>query len=245
MLAGRELRVRYRQSVLDTAWGLLNPVAILAVYGYILTESFSVEARCGTYLASAWSGLVLWTFFSTAVSTASTSIIASRNLVTKLKFPVDALPLSMVLVAGSELVFGGATVGVLVIAQGAPRVSWATAAVLGALGVLVVWTATISLLVGVVSVFARDLVHAVQLLLRVGFFATPVVYESGFIPDRLAWTGRANPVAVAIEGVRDALLCGTVPDGGLIATHLGVGALALVAVMLYARAVEIRIPDVV
>ena len=91
----------------------------------------------------------------------------------------------------------------------------------------------------------RDFIHAVHLGLRVGFFATPVMYDGSFLPDSLAWTRKVNPVAVAIEQTRAALLCGTWPDFNCWpftprpARSLWSGA------VLYTRSVESRIADVI
>src|SRR5687768_8544554 len=83
ILAPREFRTRYRQSVLDIAWSLISPVVILVVYGIILTRSFGVDGACSPYLSSAWTGLVIWTFFATAVGTATWSLLSSADLLAK------------------------------------------------------------------------------------------------------------------------------------------------------------------
>jgi ABC-type polysaccharide/polyol phosphate export permease len=93
-------------------------------------------------------------------------------------------------------------------------------------------------------VFARDIIHAVGLGLRVGFFATPVMYETGFLPSSLSWTAKLNPIAVAINGVRDALLCGRSPNLMLVGAHLVAGVAAFVLVVHYIRAIESRVVDV-
>ena len=82
VLGPRELRVRYRQSVLDVTWALLSPIAILVVYGLVLTQSFDVTTTCGPYLSNAWIGLVIWTFFATSLGTGVASIISSASEVT-------------------------------------------------------------------------------------------------------------------------------------------------------------------
>jgi lipopolysaccharide transport system permease protein len=113
-----------------------------------------------------------------------------------------------------------------------------------ALLVLAVWTASISIFASVLSVFLRDVTQAVQLFLRVGFFATPVMYEPSLLPAPLAWTASVNPLAVAIAGVRDPVLCGTAPAWGPLLAQLAVGSLLLFAAVLYVRSVESRMADV-
>lgn len=244
ILTPREFRTRYRQSVLDVAWALISPVTVCAVYGIILTRSFDVGAACSPYLSSAWTGLVLWTFFATAVGTAAWSLISTADLLSKVYFPREAIPLSVVGAGGVDLAVGLVTVLVVVLVQGVDLRPIALTAVF-AVVVLIVWSAAISILVAVVSVFLRDVNHAVQLALRVGFFATPVMYESAVLPEGLAWTSTVNPVAVAIDGVREPLLCGQSPAYGLLSIQLGAGLALLVLSVLYTRAIERRMVDVI
>lgn len=244
MLAPRELRVRYRQSSLDVAWALISPVVVLIVYGFILTQSFDVKGACAPYLTSAWTGLVIWTFFATAVGGAVTSLIASADLITKVYFPREALPLAMATAALADLAVGMITLLVLMLVQGV-SIGIAAVATLLPIAVIVVWSAAISVFVGVLAAFARDTVHGVHLLLRVGFFATPVMYEASFLPSQFAWSADVNPVAVAITGVRTALLCNEWPNWQLLLIQLGAGLAALAAALWYTSRVEPRITDVV
>ncbi len=244
VLAPRELRVRYRQSVLDITWALLSPVAILVVYGLVLTQSFDVTTTCGPYLSNAWIGLVIWTFFATAVGTGVSSLISSASVITKIYFPREALPLSVVAASLVDLGVGAVTVLVLLPIQGV-TLRWEALAVVLPLAMIVMWVAAITVFVAVIAAFVRDVPHAVQLLLRVGFFATPVMYDASFIPPALRWTSVVNPVAVAITGVRETMLCGQLPDLALQSIHLVTGSALLVLALLYTRSVEVRISDVV
>ena len=244
MLAPRELRVRYRQSFLDVTWALISPIVILVVYGLVLTQSFGVEGTCGPYLSSAWVGLVLWTFFATALGTAVFSLIASSDMVTKVYFPREALPLSMVGSALADLGIGLITVVIVMVVQGV-HVGWPIVSAVLPIAVVVVWTSAVSVIAGVLAAFVRDVIHVVQLALRVGFFATPVMYETNFLPQQLAWTATVNPLAVGITGLREAALCSTWPDFPLLLIHLVTGSLLLLAGIVYTWSVESRITDVV
>lgn len=244
ILTPREFRTRYRQSVLDIAWSLISPVVVCAVYGVILTSSFEVEGTCAPYLSSAWTGLVLWTFFATAVGTATGSLLGSADLLSKVYFPREVIPLAVVGATLVDLGIGVGTLVVVVVVQGVGLGATSLLA-LPAIVLLVVWSAALSMVFGVVAVFLRDVNHAVQLGLRVGFFATPVMYEASFLPASFHWTATASPVAVAIEGVREPLLCGQVPAWGPIATHLVLGLALVVGAVIYTRAVEDRMVDVI
>lgn len=241
-LVGREVRSRYRTTSLDIAWAFLTPIVTMTVYGVILTQSFGVKSSCGPYLVSAWSGLVLWTFFSVALTAAVTSILSSAHLVGKIYFPRESLPLAATGSALVDLGVGLVTVVVLLVLGGV-GLSWYTLIALIPIAILVVWTAAISIAVSVVAVFVRDVVQVVYLVVRIGIFATPVFYESSELPDILARTLPLNPVAVAIESMRTSALCGKAPDFGLLGWHLAAATVAFVAAVLYTRSVEARAID--
>lgn len=243
ILTPREIKLRYRENVLDMAWALITPVAVMIVYGIVLTQSFDAEGSCSPYLSSAWTGLVLWTFFATALGMASWSLLSSAELITKVYFPREAIPLSVVGATLLDLGIGAVTIVVVAAVQGVDLSPMALAA-LPALLVLVVWTAALCVFSSVLAVFLRDVTQAVQLFLRVGFFATPVMYEPSLLPSAFAWTATVNPLAVAITGVREPVLCGVAPDWGVILAQLVVGSIVLVLGVYYVRSVETRMTDV-
>lgn len=242
-LAPREFRVRYRESYLDLAWALITPLVLLAVYGVILTQAFDADGGCAPYLSAAWVGLVLWTFFSGAVFQASNSLVGSGELVTKIYFPREALPLAEVGVSLVDLALGGATVVIVAGVQGV-QPSVTVIAAIPAVVLLVVWTAAVGVLVSALTVFVRDVAHAVNLGLRAGFFATPVMYDASFLPADLRWIVDVNPVAVAIVAVRESVLCGIWPNWGLMAVHGVFGITLLVLALLYVRRYESHMVDV-
>lgn len=242
VLAPREVRTRYRQSVLDIAWALISPIAVLVVYGIVLTQSFDVTGEGVPYLSLAWSGLVLWTFFATSLSSSASSLISSRDLVTKVNFPKEALPLSMVGASLVDLGIGLVTVFVLALIQGIDVHGTAVLFPLPLL-VLIVWASAVGVLAGVVASFVRDVPHVVQLVVRVGFFATPVMYDAAILPPAFRWTAWVSPLAVSIEAFRDAVLRGHVPNLALLGIHLLIGVGLLAAALRYTRSVESRISD--
>jgi lipopolysaccharide transport system permease protein len=244
ILTPRQFKVRYRESVLDLAWAILTPLIFLAVYGVILTKAFDATSDCGPYLLSAWVGLVVWTFFAGGLGAGSNSLIQASDLIGKVYFPREAVPLAEVGLSLIDLGIGVATIGLLAIIQQVNIVHPSTVAVVPALLVVVVWTAALSVLCGALAVFLRDVAHGVQVFLRAGFFATPVMYEASFLPRSLEWTAAVNPVAVSIEALRDSLLCGEWPRWGVLGAQLVAGSVLLVAAILYVRRVEHRMADV-
>lgn len=242
-LALRDLRSRYRHSVLDVLWALITPMLVLTVYGTVLTRSFEVESACSPYLSSAWLGLVVWTFFATALGNSVSSLVSSSELITKVYFPREAIPLATVSSAGTDLVVGLLSLLLVIYVQGVgldPAALWS----LLPIAVVVIWSAALSVIAAAAAVFARDVVHGVHVFLRIAFFATPVVYEASFLPSAFAWVTTWSPIAVAIDAMRSSMLCGVRPDVSLVLAHLAAGAALLAAGVLYVCSIESRLVDV-
>jgi len=244
VMAIREFRTRYRQSVLDAMWSLINPVVVMLVYGVILRSAFHASGDGVPYLTFAWTGLIVWTFFSSSLAQAMPSLVMSADLLTKVYFPREAVPLAMVGATLVDLGIGIITAIGVGISQGV-RPSATAVAVLVPLAIIILWAAALGIFGAVLTVFLRDINHAGQLILRVGFFATPVMYSPSALPRSLRWTARVNPASVCIEGVRDTLLRHRWPEWGLLGIHGLVAGVLFLAAIAYTRAVESRIPDVV
>ncbi len=175
---------------------------------------------------------------------AMSSLVASGDLMSKVYFPREAMPLSIVGANLVDLGIGFLTVVLLALIQGV-RPSITIIAVVFPLALVVVWTAALGVLGAAWTVFLRDTNHAVLLVLRVGFFAAPVMYPVSTLPRSLVRTASANPVAVAIEGFRDTVLRGRWPHWPYLIAQLLVGCSLLVASVVYVRSIEDRMVDVV
>lgn len=240
----RELRIRYRQSILSAGWGLIQPVTLLVIYGWVVVRVLEVGQTDLPYLSFAWAGIVPFTFLSQALSQGVGSIQTSGALISRVYFPREVLPFSVVLASLADLAVMTVLLFVVAWAQiGAPDV---TALALVAVNVLlVVWALALTLLASTATVFRRDLNYAVPLLLRVLFIVSPVVYSADFIRDRAYWIWAANPLAVVIEGTRDSVLLGRWPDWTLLGAHLGAGTALLVVAYVVFRRTEPRMGDYV
>ena len=244
VLVTREIRTRYRSSLLDLAWSAITPIVLLLVYGVILTQSFHVTSAASPYLSSAWAGLVLWTAFGSAVGGGVSSLIASSDLITKVYLPLEAMPLAYVGASLLDLGVGMTSLIVIALVQGVHLGPMSIVAVVPVV-VLLVWSAVVAMFSAILAVFVRDTIHVVHLVLRVGFFATPVMYETSFLPRSLAWTAKVNPVSAAIIGLRDTLLRSVSPDWFVLVAQLLVGLFGFMLAVRYIRAVESRAVDVV
>lgn len=239
----RELRVRYRQSVLRSAWSLVQPVAILLTYGWVLTAVLDVSPEEAPYLTFAWAGIVPFTFFAQALGQGVGSIQTAASVITRVYLPREVLPLSVVAVAGVDLVVMTATLVVVAWIQiGPPSVHLVGLLVVDL--VLVLWTVALTVLSAGLTVFRRDLNFAVPLLLRLWFIVTPVMYSAALVAQHSDLLVSLNPVAVAVEGTRDVLYRDRWPDMSLLGWHALTATALLVVVFAAFRRLEPRMGDV-
>lgn len=196
----KEIRGRYKNSALGVLWTFLNPLLQLLVYAIIFPIILKVPQEY--YVVFVCCGLIPWTFFTASVSQGASTIIGNANIVKKVYFPREILPLSVVLsgtvnfviscliIVGFCLVFGlGLTWHILLL----PIV----------LVIQIILQLAISLILSSVTVYFRDLEHFVQIGLMLMFYATPIVYDASTIPEKFSFIMKLNPMAPIISGYRD------------------------------------------
>lgn len=238
----RDLRVRYRQSVLRSSWSLLQPLTILATYGLVLTAVLDVRSDDAPYLTFAWSGLILYTFFSQALSLGVGSIQQASSIISRVYFPREVLPLSVIGGALIDLAIMLVTLVVLVWVQVGPPPVQIVALPL-VLVMLVAWTVAATLFAATLTTFRRDLNFAVPLFLRVLFIVTPVMYPASLIDQISPVLVDVNPLAVAIESARDVVYRGVWPDWPLLGLQLGAALVVLAVVYRMFLRLEPRMAD--
>lgn len=214
-LTARDLKARYRGSVLGYFWSLANPLLLLTVYTLIFTK-FMPRPGVDPYPLFLFAGILPWTFFSAAVLEATGSVSSNAGLIKKVMFPAEALPLVVVL---SHLVHFLLAMPVLFAALGG---FWlAGKAVISPTLILVpflmalqaLFVAGIATAVSAASVLFRDLRDIVANLMHIGFFLTPIIYPIDEISSR---TGRAflrlNPMTPFVKTFQDVVFYGRWPS---------------------------------
>jgi len=220
-LAWRDLRVRYRQTLLGAGWALLEPLVSVVVLTLLFNRLGGVQSDTVPYPLHCFAGILLWTFFGRALRSTTVSLVANAGLVTKAYFPRLVLPLSCQLATlvdfGCALLVYGVLLAwyqVVPPARVGTLPLWVLLAALSALGV--------GLLLAAVNVRYRDVSQAVPFMTQIWMFATPVAYPLSVIPDKWRALYVLNPMVGAVEGMRWALLPGyhldallLVPSGAL------------------------------
>ncbi|MFR1182804.1 MAG: ABC transporter permease [Clostridia bacterium] len=223
----KEIRGKYKNSFLGVLWSFLNPLLQIVVYAIVFQlilknpqENYAVFICCG---------LIPWTFFSSAITRSAFTMVENGNIVKKVYFPREILPISIVtseavnflistIIILAFVIFGGIGISKYIIFY--PLVLVAQYVLLIAIG----------LIVSSISVYVRDLQHLIGVALQLFFYATPIVYSADVIPAEYRWILNINPMTYIIEAYRDIFYNQTMIDivpllllivGSLVACMIG------------------------
>jgi lipopolysaccharide transport system permease protein len=241
--ARRDFRVRYRQSILGPAWSVIQPTALLAFYGVLFVQALHVRPDRGPYVLFAWCGLTTWVLFSTSLITGTSSLVVAQPLITKVYFPREVVPLASVLVSVIDLAI--ATLILVVLAAATVGLGPTLLALVPIYISLIMFTAAVTTFAATFAAFARDIQHALPLVLQVAFIATPVMYPPRVVPAHFAWVYRFNPIAILIEQVRRCVIDQRWPALTTLGLDVAVAFVGLTVAVAYVRSVEHRLPDFV
>lgn len=240
--AAREVRTRYKQNIGRGVWMVVQPAAMVLIYGWVFTEIFQATGEGLPYLSMVWAGIILWQFFQHGVQIGMVSIQMDAGTIPKIWFPRIVIPLAPGTSAFVDLGVGFVLLFITAIIQGV-RPDYHSIAAVVPVAVLAIWMYACALLLAPLAIFARDITTIVPLLLRLGFFATPVMYSVKAIPEEYAWLATWNPVAVCINAVRNAVLANGWPDWSDLAIQGAVGSVFLAISYWYFNRVQDRLVD--
>jgi lipopolysaccharide transport system permease protein len=213
LLALRNLRARYKQTVLGFLWAILAPVGFTVIF-VIFFRIVPVNA-VGVIpsVPAIFAGMVVWQFFSRALMDGGSSLTANGNLISKVYFPRLALPISTLLAALCDFLVSCLILAILVVAYG----TWPGARLFAApfvIAYLFILGLGFSLWLSAIDGLWRDLRHALPLLLQLGMFVSPVAYVTGaLVPEKWRGVYEWNPIVAPIEAFRWAVLGGEAPSG--------------------------------
>jgi lipopolysaccharide transport system permease protein len=243
MLIWREIQVRYKQTAIGVLWVVLQPVLTTAIFTFVFTRFASFDSIVAPYPVFALSGLVIWMFFNSAVFISSVSLVVNSNLVTKVYFPRLILPFSAALSCLVDFVIALAVLAVFVVYYGAP-VSWQIIfAPVFILAVIFLALGVGSLLASL-SVRFRDVKHAVNFLLQVWMFSSPVFYPSNIFSGKWQTLYALNPLTGIIEGFRASIFGGEFNWASIGVSFLVTAVIFLFSIFVF-RQVEDDFADVI
>jgi lipopolysaccharide transport system permease protein len=243
-LVWRDLKVRYKQTVLGAAWAIIQPVFMMVVFSLFFGRLAHVPSDGIPYPVFAYCALLPWQLFAHALSESSNSLVANERLITKVYFPRLVVPLSSVL--GGLVDFAIAfVILILMMAYYGIRPTWAIVT-LPAFILLAMATALgVGLWLSALNVKYRDVRYTLSFMIQFWLLATPVAYSSSLVPARWRALYGLNPMAGVVEGFRWALLGKSEGPGALLAVSVVVVVLILIGGLYYFRRMEAEFADVV
>jgi len=204
-LIWRDIKVRYKQTIIGAAWALIQPVATTVVFSMSFGRIGNMPSEGLPYPLFALAGLVPFSYFSAAVSAGSGALIANQQLISKVYFPRVIIPLASVLTPLVDFAIGLALLVVALFWFGivpSPHMLW-----IGAFMLLAIATAAaVSLWVSALSVRYRDIRYVLPFVTQFWLFASPVAYPASVIAPRWRDLFALNPLTGVIEGFRSALV---------------------------------------
>jgi lipopolysaccharide transport system permease protein len=244
-LATREVRVRYKQTVLGAAWAILQPLSMMLVFTIFFGRFARLPSDGAPYPLFYFGALVPWSFFAGALALATNSLTNEAGLLTKVYFPRAVIPIASLLAASLDFLIACGCLGVmLVLYRVPPRAAWLLLPLL--LVIQIVLTLGIGLFLSAVNVMFRDVRYAVPLLLQLWLYATPIVYPLSLVPAFLRpWYVACNPMAVLIDGYRAILLHGRSPDPALLTLAAVTSVVVGAGAFAYFRRAERRFADII
>ncbi len=223
-LALKELRVRYKRSVLGFIWALLNPllmmIVLTLVFGTIMR--FSIDH----YAIFLLSMLLPWTFFTQALSYAVESVVGNADLLKKVHIAKTVFPVATVVSNIINFLLSLIPLALLVVVLHFP-LHWTWIYLPIPMVGLFLFTLGTALFFAAINVFFRDVSHIIQIILSAWFYFSPIIYSLDFIPAKDRWLFKLNPMLYILNGFRLSIYYGMLPHAGSVAMSLLCGLVAV------------------
>lgn len=240
----RDIKVRYKQTVIGIAWAVLQPFLTMLVFSLFFGKLAKLPTNGLPYPVFYYCALLPWGYFAASLQNATNVVVEQQRLITKIYFPRVVLPISAVL---SGLVDFAAAFAILIGLMAYYRIAPGRAVFLlpGFLLLAVVTSLGFGLWFSALNAIYRDVRYVVPFLIQFWMFASPVAYSTVLVPQRWRWLYGLNPMAGVIEGFRWALTGQGVAPGPFLWASAAAVLLVLMSGLAYFRRMEGRIADVV
>lgn len=240
----REIKIRYKQSLLGAAWAILQPLTMMAVFTLVFSYLTRIPTDGIPYPLFSYVALLPWTFFATSVSFGVPTLINNLNLVTKTYFPREILPISAI-GAGFFDFMVASTIFLFMLLFYRVPLSWNVVWIPVLIALQILLTFGVTLLGSAIIVLYRDVRFIVPLALQLWLYATPIIYPISLVPDRFRSLYMLNPMAGIIQSYRLVILYGQSPTW----SHLGLSATVTIALFIVGylvfKRLEVSFADII
>lgn len=205
ILAGRDVKLRYKQTLLGVIWVVIQPLIAALIFTLMFGRFAKLPSDGHPYLLFVFAGVAVWNYFAGVLQRAGNSLLTDSRLITKVYFPRLAIPLASTFSALIDLAVSLSVLGVLMMVY---RVSptWRILTLPLFIGLAAMTATGVSLWLAALNVRYRDFVHAMPFMIQVWFFASPVAYATTIVPEQWRLLYGLNPAVAFIEGTRWAIL---------------------------------------
>lgn len=205
----KEIRGKYKNSFLGVLWSFLNPLLQILVYAIVFPLILKNNEK--NYVIFLCCGLIPWTFFATAITRAAFTMIENGNIIKKVYFPREILPISIVTSEAINFLISTIIIIAFVLIYGVGITKYIIYYPI-IFTVQYILILGISFIVSSITVYVRDLQHLIGVALQLLFYATPIVYNANTIPENFKWILNLNPMTYVINGYRDIFYNQVAPD---------------------------------
>ena len=204
---GRTVRGRYQQSLLGWFWAVVQPVATVLIFTIVFTRFVKVDTGDIPYVVFSYVAVVPWTFFASSLTDMAMSLVQNMNLVTKIYFPREALPIAAMLARLLDFGISAVIIALLIVFYRLPLFSHSLLFLPIILLVHVALTAGLGLIAAAGNVFYRDVDPFLRLGLQIWFYASPIIYPTSLVPPNYKGLYFLNPLAGIIESCQGNTFC--------------------------------------
>ena len=205
ILAGRDVKLRYKQTGLGVTWVVLQPLTAALIFTVMFGRFAKLPSDGHPYLLFVFSGVVVWNYFAAVLQRAGNSLITDSRLITKVYFPRLAIPLASTFSALVDLAVSLVVLALFMIFFGVAP-TWRILFLPLFIALAAVTATGVSLWLSALNVKYRDFVHAMPFLVQVWMFASPVAYATSIVPEKWRLLYSINPAVAFIEGARWSIL---------------------------------------
>lgn len=240
----RDVKVKYKQTALGFLWAILQPLVMMVIFTFFIGKSMNMPSDDMAYPIFAFSGLILWTLFSSGITNAGNSMVSNAQIIKKIYFPRLVIPISSILVSAFDfLIAFFVLVGLILFFQQSVDVTKAVIYWPAGLVIAIMATFGPGCLLAALNVKYRDFRYVIPFLVQALLFLTPVIYPISIVSDSwLKYLLAINPMYAAITIFRMPMMK-TVPDASMIWISLFSGVIFFLAGLTYFRKTEMYFAD--
>lgn len=243
-LTWRDIKVRYKQTVLGAAWAVIQPLFMMLVFSLFFGKLAGVPSDGIPYPVFAFCGLLPWQLFANSLTQASNSLVGSQNLITKVYFPRLVVPISAVLGGVVDFAIAFVLLLAMMLYYGIVP-GWQIVVLPGLVLLVVLASLGVGLWLSALNVQYRDVRYTISFLVQFWLFATPVAYPSSIVPEKWRVLYALNPMVGVVDGFRWALLGKPESPGVPLLISMIVVFLLLIGGLYYFRRMEQQFADIV